>query len=49
MLGDLVDDPAQDTPETPPTPRRREADELEGIRPTDRDLGLPPRRGGGAT
>jgi PAS domain S-box-containing protein len=78
-LGELVDDPALDTPERPlPPPRRagrtsppgssgppvppgddreerdtqriggpRKPDELDAIRPTDRELGLGPRRGGG--
>jgi len=37
VIGELIDDPAQDP-----------AAELAEIRPTDRQLGLPPRRGGGA-
>jgi PAS domain S-box-containing protein len=48
-LGDLVDDPALDAPEGTPVRRRDpDKDELGEIRPTDRDLGFGPRRGGGA-
>lgn len=49
-LGELVDDPAQDTPDATPVRKRDPGheEELDGIRPTDRDLGLGPRRGGGA-
>jgi PAS domain S-box-containing protein len=47
-LGELQDDPAED-PSTDPTGRKRNKTdaELDEIRPTDRDLGLGPRRGNG--
>ena len=48
-LDDLVDDPAEGPPPELPARRRKETDDgLSEIRPTDRDLELGPRRGGGA-
>jgi signal transduction histidine kinase len=55
VLGELIDDPALDTDvgsPADPTPRRRrrpgDPDELGDLRPSDRDLELGPRRGGGS-
>jgi len=53
-LGELVDDPALDPEvpgiDSPPRRRRRPGDpeELGDLRPSDRDLGMGPRRGGGS-
>jgi PAS domain S-box-containing protein len=51
-LGEIVDDPALDPDPLDPTPRRRrrpgDPDELGELRPSDRDLELGPRRGGGS-